>query len=122
MAWPIGVAPMKLYLSGPKVQESMHTTYKGPWVECAGRVYEEIITDPSPPSIFQFTALLAKTSVVVYAGDRDLLCNYVGLQAAFDQFGVVMGPELDGRRGGVMGNLSFHVIVNASHMVLNLLI
>ncbi len=97
--------------------------YRDPWTECNWRVYQEIIGDDSEPSINLFPELLKKIQIHVYAGERDIICNYIGLDKSLSLL------EWGGKKGFgekvqltdygsllTSRNLSFYVLTNGSHM------
>lgn len=85
--------------------------------ECNYRVFDSIIEDLIPPSISIFESLLKTTKIIIFAGDRDIICNYIGLENSLARFG--NPTELPWKYGSVKewGNLSLFVVTNASHMV-----
>ena len=94
------------------------------WKECNYDVYYNIISDTGTPSITIFPALLNELQIHIYAGDRDLLCNVLGLersiQHSLDES--ANAPEVDLKKWGNFGtkvffgeNISYYRL-NASHM------
>ena len=53
----------------------------GPWVECKTRVHTEFSTRKSNSSITVLPRVLEKIPVMLFVGDQDLICNYVGIES-----------------------------------------
>jgi carboxypeptidase D len=54
---------------------------KESWTECRGRVHQEFNDQISQPSILLVPGLLEKIPVLLFAGDQDFICNYLGIEA-----------------------------------------
>lgn len=50
------------------------------WVECSSRVGRELYNHNSPSSITLMPRLLESIPILLFAGDQDLICNYVGIE------------------------------------------
>lgn len=50
------------------------------WVECSGRVSNEMHEYLSPSSITLLPSVLEKIPVLLFAGDQDYICNYMGIE------------------------------------------
>ncbi|KAI8899317.1 peptidase S10, serine carboxypeptidase, partial [Globomyces pollinis-pini] len=82
MSWPTGVYEMKDYLARHDVRNALHAqkyTSKS-WTECSWSVYQHIVSDPTPPSITVFPALLEQLPINLFVGDQDLICNILGFK------------------------------------------
>ena len=53
----------------------------GKWVECKSRVHSEFTTRTSNSSITVLPRVLEKIPVLLFVGDQDLICNYVGVES-----------------------------------------
>lgn len=53
----------------------------GKWVECKSRVHSEFTTRTSNSSITVLPRVLEKIPVMLFVGDQDLICNYVGVES-----------------------------------------
>ncbi|KAJ7129157.1 Alpha/Beta hydrolase protein [Mycena epipterygia] len=131
MNWPPDIGPVTTYLDRPEVVRALHADrHPGSWVECRGRIHQEFHERLSDSSITVLPKVLARIPVLIFAGDQDLICNYVGLEA------MIKAMEWNGAKGlgtvqtqswSVSGtpagtwvssrNLTYAKIFNASHMV-----
>lgn len=50
------------------------------WVECSGRVSAEMHEYLSPSAITLLPSVLEKIPVLLFAGDQDYICNYMGIE------------------------------------------
>ncbi len=48
------------------------------WVECQQRIHRELDLGSSESSVTVLPRILEKIPVLLFAGDQDLICNYVG--------------------------------------------
>ncbi|KAJ6610366.1 alpha/beta-hydrolase [Mycena sp. CBHHK59/15] len=130
MNWPPDIHPVTTYLDRPEVVRALHADrHPGSWVECRGRIHQEFHERLSNSSITVLPTVLARIPVLIFAGDQDLICNYVGLEA------MMQAMEWNGAKGlgtvqtqswSVAGapagtwvtsrNLTYAKIFNASHM------
>ena len=53
----------------------------GRWVECKSRVHTEFSTRKSNSSITVLPRVVEKIPVMLFVGDQDLICNYVGVES-----------------------------------------
>lgn len=61
------------------VIRSLHATAKSEaWVECQNRIHRELSMRNSNSSITVLPRVLEKIPVMLFAGDQDYICNYVG--------------------------------------------
>lgn len=61
---------------------ALHATgHAESWVECYGRIGSELRNRESPSSITLLPKLLEKVPIMLYAGDQDFICNYVGMES-----------------------------------------
>jgi hypothetical protein len=63
------------------VVSSLHAkAHSGSWVECKSSVHTSFRTYETEASISVLPKLLSKIRILIFAGDQDLICNYVGLE------------------------------------------
>ncbi|KAJ7506610.1 Alpha/Beta hydrolase protein [Mycena galericulata] len=130
MNWPPDIKPVTTYLDRTDVVRALHAEkHPGSWVECRGRIHQEFHERLSNSSITVLPKVLERIPVLIFAGDQDLICNYVGLEA------MIQALEWNGAQGlgtvqtqswSVAGspagtwvssrNLTYTKIFNASHM------
>lgn len=64
------------------VVSALHATAKSEsWSECRGRVHQEFNDRLSPSSIMLMPKLLQHIPVLLFAGDQDFICNYMGIES-----------------------------------------
>ncbi len=51
------------------------------WVECQQRIHRELNMRGSESSVTVLPRILEKIPVLLFAGDQDLICNYVGQES-----------------------------------------
>ncbi|KAJ7887601.1 Alpha/Beta hydrolase protein [Mycena olivaceomarginata] len=130
MNWPPDIKPVTTYLDRKDVVTALHAdAHPGAWIECRGRVHQEMHERLSDSAIKVLPKVLERIPVLLFAGDQDLICNYVGLEA------MMQAMEWNGAKGlgkvqteswSVSGapagtwvssrNLTYAKIFNASHM------
>ncbi|EPQ59066.1 alpha/beta-hydrolase [Gloeophyllum trabeum ATCC 11539] len=129
--WPPDLEYVTPYLGRQDVVQALHATaHAQSWVECRGRVGQELSNRNSQSSITLLPKVTERVEVLLFAGDQDFICNYVGIE------GLIQQLEWGGERGlgkvqtqswSVNGqpagtwvssrNLTYAKIFNASHMV-----
>lgn len=57
------------------------TSVPGKWVECRSRVHAEFSARASNSSVTVLPRVLEKIPVMLFVGDQDLICNYVGVES-----------------------------------------
>ncbi|KAJ7771009.1 Alpha/Beta hydrolase protein [Mycena maculata] len=130
MNWPPDIKPVTTYLDRADVVRALHAEqHPGSWIECRGRIHQEFHERLSDSSITVLPKVLERIPVLIFAGDQDLICNYMGLEA------MIQAMEWNGAKGlgtvqtqswSVAGspagtwvssrNLTYAKIFNASHM------
>ncbi|KAJ0403044.1 hypothetical protein P43SY_009585 [Pythium insidiosum] len=122
------------YLNDPKVLELLNvdTKHSKAWRECDGQVGSRFILDQMRSLAPNVQLLLnAGVRVLIYAGDADLMCNWVGNEAwvkalewsgrdefnAADNRVFVTEATADAGRVRAFENLAFIRVFNAGHMV-----
>lgn len=64
------------------VVSALHASaHPGGWVECRGDVHRAFQEAKMDSSFTILPRVLEKIPVLIFAGDQDLICNYVGLEA-----------------------------------------
>ena len=51
------------------------------WVECDSAVHTALTNQKSDSSVTMLPKILEKIPIMLFAGDQDLICNYVGIEA-----------------------------------------
>jgi len=60
----------------------LHATAKPEsWAECRGRIHQEFNDRSSPSSVTIIPKLLKRIPVLLFAGDQDFICNYMGIES-----------------------------------------
>ncbi|KAG9317776.1 alpha beta-hydrolase [Chiua virens] len=131
MNWPPDLTEITPYLRRLDVVQALHATGKPEsWVECQGRVGSELNSDLSPSSITLLPSVIERIPVLLFAGDQDFICNYIGIEKTIDAMawngekglGAVSTEPwtVDGIPAGTWvstRNLTYVKVFNASHMV-----
>ncbi|KAL0577452.1 Cell death protease [Marasmius crinis-equi] len=130
MNWPPDIKPITTYLDRREVVSALHAdAHAESWVECRGRIHSEMDGTKSNSSITLLPKILEKIPVLIFAGDQDLICNYVGLEAMIQDLtwngGTGLGTvkmeqwRVNNTAAGTWvssRNLTYAKIFNASHM------
>lgn len=129
--WPNELAYVTPFLNLDDVQSNLNLKNKMNWVECNGKVGRFFKARNSIPAIHLLPELTEKVSVVLFHGNLDIICNYIGAESMIKKL------KWGGKRGfsedieakdwvyedetvGYIkseSNLTFINIFNASHMV-----
>jgi len=130
MNWPYDLKNVTLYLRRPDVVNALHAQAKSEaWVECVGRIHGELRQKNAPSSVTVLPRVLEKIPVLLFAGDQDLICNYVGQESLIQSLtwngGTGLGEvetqtwTVDDKPAGTWvssRNLTYVKIFDASHM------
>ncbi|EGO27752.1 carboxypeptidase KEX1 [Serpula lacrymans var. lacrymans S7.9] len=130
MNWPPELKNVTSYLARKDVINALHASAKSTsWVECFGRVSQELRDQLSPSAITLLPNVLEKIPVLLFAGDQDFICNYMGIESMIKTMnwngetglGVVKTQSwsVEGSPAGTWvssRNLTYVKIFNASHM------
>ncbi|THU91889.1 carboxypeptidase KEX1 [Dendrothele bispora CBS 962.96] len=130
MNWPPDIKPVTDYLDRKDVVNALHAQdHSQSWVECRGRIHQELHERQSNSSITVIPSVLERIPVLIFAGDQDLICNYVGLESMINAMtwnGETGLGKVQTRSWSVAGtpagtwvtsrNLTYAKIFNASHM------
>ncbi|VDB97159.1 unnamed protein product [Peniophora sp. CBMAI 1063] len=131
MNWPPPLHNITAYLRRKEVVAALHAESKAEaWTECNGPVHTALTMRRSNSSVTVLPRVLARVPVLIFAGDQDLICNYVGLENMIQGLtwngatglGTVETQtwSVDGKAAGTWvsaRNLTYVKIFNASHMV-----
>lgn len=68
------------------VVNALHASHKdSAWVECSGRVGRVMANRHSDASITLLPGLADRIPVLLFAGDQDVICNYVGQEMMLEK-------------------------------------
>jgi carboxypeptidase D len=63
------------------VIRALHATGKSEsWTECRGRIQQEFTDTKAPSSVELIPKVLQKIPMLLFAGDQDFICNYMGIE------------------------------------------
>ncbi|KJA29785.1 hypothetical protein HYPSUDRAFT_31784 [Hypholoma sublateritium FD-334 SS-4] len=131
MNWPPEMPQIKDFLGRHEVVNALHAAaHPGNWVECRPTVHSAFQERQLESAITVLPRVLSKIPIMIFAGDQDLICNYIGLE------NMIKGLTWNGETGlGTVQtqswavnaipagtwvasrNLTYVKIFNASHMV-----
>ena len=137
MAWPPDLARVTPYLRRSDVTTALHIdkAKKTGWTECGGAVGANFDAAKSKPSITMLPSLLEKLPIILFSGDKDLICNHLGTEELIhnmewnDGKGFELSPgtwaprqdwTFEGEPAGFYQearNLTYILFYNSSHMV-----
>ncbi|KAF8559462.1 carboxypeptidase KEX1 [Imleria badia] len=131
MNWPPDLRDIAPYLGRGDVVRALHATGKSEnWVECHGRVGSEMRSRLSPSSITLLPSVIERIPVLLFVGDQDYICNYMGIEKMIDSMtwngetGLGTAQTDPWTVGGepagtwvTSRNLTYVKVFNASHMV-----
>ena len=73
---------MPLFLQRPDVVRAIHADAKSEaWIECRRPLHRAFDESQSNSSVTLLPKLLEKIPILIFAGDQDIICNYMGLEA-----------------------------------------
>jgi carboxypeptidase D len=70
------------FLNNKKVMKALNVLnapHKA-WKWCRGHTFDQLTYDPSAPSYRQFAWLTSRINILMYNGDKDMQCNYIGYE------------------------------------------
>jgi carboxypeptidase D len=137
MNWPPDLVNVTPYLRYPEVLRALHVDEgkRTGWVECNGNVGSAFKAKNSKPSVTLLPELMEQLRVVLFSGDKDLICNHLGTENFIHQMewnggkGFEISPgtwaprrdwTFEGEPAGFYQearNLTYIVFYNSSHMV-----
>jgi carboxypeptidase D len=135
--WPPDLADVTPYLRRDDVKKALHITrdHENGWQECNGHVSSGFANQKSIPSVRFLPELLSQLRIVLFSGDKDLICNHIGTEEiihnlefnngkGFETSPGVWAPRrswtFDGELTGFYQearNLTYVLFYNSSHMV-----
>ncbi|KAG0136652.1 pheromone-processing carboxypeptidase KEX1 [Tuber indicum] len=139
MNWPPDLFSLTPYLRRKDVLQALHVNpdKTAGWTECAGAVSSSFRALGSKPSVELLPDLLKEMPILLFSGNKDLICNHIGTEELIHnmEWNGGKGFELDGAPGtwapredwvfegepaGIYQsarNLTYVLIYNSSHMV-----
>lgn len=86
MNWPPDLKAIKPWLRKQSVVQALHATQKdGEWNECSGQVGAAMTNKHSEGSATILPNVANKIDVLLFAGDQDVICNYVGQERLIER-------------------------------------
>lgn len=137
MNWPPDLDYVTPYLRRSDVISALHINHDKMtgWVECNNQVGRAFSAANSRPSVDLLPGLLEKVPIVLFSGDKDLICNHIGTEdlisrlswnggTGFETSPGVWAPRRDwtveDEPAGIWQtarNLTYVQFYNSSHMV-----
>jgi carboxypeptidase D len=137
MNWPPDLTYVTPYLRRDDVRNALHVNpdKKTGWTECNGVVGSAFKAQNSKPSVDLLPNLLSQLPIVLFSGERDLICNHIGTEElinnlewnggkGFEISDGVWAPRrawtFEGEPAGLYQearNLTYILFYNSSHMV-----
>lgn len=133
--WPRGQDKLTSYLRESNVMSALNVKKDIVWSECSSNVFNQFLRSSSPPSIHLLPEILSEIPVLLYSGNKDIICNHMGTED------MINNMEWNGRKGFIREdgtwapkyswifmenhvgyyqndrNLTYVLIKDASHMV-----
>jgi carboxypeptidase D len=79
-------SPLPYHAQRSDVVNALHAQAKQEaWQECSGRVGSILQNRDSPSSIALLPKVVEKIRVLLFAGDQDVICNYVGQERLIER-------------------------------------
>jgi carboxypeptidase C (cathepsin A) len=89
------------------VVNALHAEAKSEsWVECNSRVGRELRNRESASSITLLPKLLERVPVLLFAGDQDFICNYMGIES------LIANMEWSGQKGLGVRLLTYYMCMS----------
>ena len=137
MNWPPDLSHVTPYLRRQDVVDALHVNHdkKTGWTECNGAVGGAFKARQSRPSITFLPQLLEEVPILLFSGEKDLICNHVGTEEFIHNMewnggkGFEIAPgtwaprrdwTFEGEPAGIWQearNLTYVLFYNSSHMV-----
>ncbi|KAG8824426.1 Cell death protease [Serendipita sp. 399] len=131
MNWPPDLAQITPWLRKHNVIKALHAEAKDTaWQECSGQVGSILRSKHSQASVKLLPKLLHKVPLLIFAGDQDVICNYVGQEKLIENLtwqgsrGLGNAPILPWTVNRTAAgtwqtarNLTYVKVFQASHMV-----
>jgi carboxypeptidase D len=138
MNWPPDLTYVTPYLRRRDVMDALHinTEHRNGWQECNGAVGAAFTARQSTPSVRLLPDILAEVPIVLFSGDKDLICNHLGTEELIHNLEWNGGKGFEQTPGGLWAprrawtfdgeptgfyqearNLTYVLFYNSSHMV-----
>ena len=136
MNWPPDLADVTPYLRKPEVVKALHidSSKMAGWSECSGAV-GQAFHPTDQPSINFLPSIVAEVPVILFSGQKDLICNHMGTEELIKNMewnggkGFEISPgswaprrdwTFEDKPAGIYQearNLTYILFYNSSHMV-----
>lgn len=131
MNWPPDLANITPFLRDEGVMNNLNLKFHKKWNECSGKVGSHFKAKNSKPAVHLLPSILEEVPVLLFSGNRDIICNYIGTEGFIKKLTwngqTGFSEDLDAldwiyneTAAGYIKterNLTFVNIFNASHMV-----
>lgn len=131
MNWPPDLVNIGPFLNDPMVKMNLNLVRAKKWQECSGRVHSSLQAKKSAPAVNLLPSLLNELPIILFNGNRDIICNYLGTEGFIKTLtwggatgfsgdvDVLDWVHDDNLAGYVKSerNLTFINVFDASHMV-----
>ncbi len=137
MNWPPDLTSVTPYLRRSEVIQALHVDRdkRTGWTECSGSVSGAFLAQNSKPSITLLPGLLEHMPIILFSGEKDLICNHLGTEELIHNMewnggkGFELAPgtwaprrdwTFEGEPAGIYQearNLTYILFYNSSHMV-----
>lgn len=131
MNWPPDLADVTPFLGQERVMDNLNLIEHKEWHECSGTVGRYLSARHSRPSVELLPAILEEIPILLFNGNRDIICNYIGTENFIKEMKwngeIGFSQDLsevtwlhDGQTAGYLKserNLTFVNVFNSSHMV-----
>lgn len=137
MAWPPDLENVTPYLRRQDVIAALHVNKdkQAGWTECVGAVGSQFSLAKSKPTITMLPSLLEQVPIILFSGEKDIICNHLGTEEMIHNMewnngkGFELSPgtwaprrdwTFEGEPAGIYQearNLTYILFYNSSHMV-----
>lgn len=80
MNWPPDLANVTPFLREQSVMNDLNLINHKKWSECSGKVGNSFKAKNSKPAIHLFPSILEEIPIMLFNGNRDIICNYIGIE------------------------------------------
>lgn len=128
--WPPDLSYVTPFLGSNAVMNALNLDVKTTWQECSGGVGRSLKAKNSIPSVHLLGDILKEVPVILFNGNRDIICNYMGTESFIKkmewngQKGFSNDEVIDWIHNNVTAgyiraerNLTFINVFDSSHMV-----
>lgn len=131
MNWPPDLAYVSPFLAKEAVMSDLNLVFHKHWTECSGAVGSHLRAKNSAPAVDLLPDLLQHVEILLFHGNRDIICNYIGAellikklewggQKGFSENALTYDWRHNGSVEGYVRserNLTYVNVFDASHMV-----